>query len=66
MPKRGIASNNRRRPPVKATDTIASRQADIDRILDEYGVPHSPVVKGDSLEKKVREQNRGEKVDKPI
>ncbi len=45
---------------------IASRQADIDRILDEYGVPHSPVVKGDSLEKKAREQNRGEKVDKPI
>lgn len=45
---------------------IASRQADIDKILDEYGVPHSPVVKGDSLEKKAREQNRGEKVDKPI
>ena len=45
---------------------IANRQADIDKILDEYGVPHSPVVKGDSLEKKAREQNRGEKVDKPI
>ena len=45
---------------------ITRRQADIDKILDEYGVPHSPVVAGDSLEKKAREQNRGEKVDKPI
>ncbi len=45
---------------------IASRQADIDKILDSYGVPHSTVVKGDSLEKKAREQSRGEKVDKPI
>ncbi len=45
---------------------IENRQADIDKILDQYGVPHSAVVKGDSLEKKVREQNRGEKVDKPI
>ncbi|MFM1912151.1 MAG: hypothetical protein RJB18_1542 [Pseudomonadota bacterium] len=45
---------------------IANRQADIDKILDQYGVPHSKVVKGDSLEKKAREQNRGEKVDKPI
>ena len=45
---------------------IANRQADIDKILDQYGVPHSNVVKGDSLEKKAREQNRGEKVDKPI
>ena len=45
---------------------IANRQADIDKILDQYGVPHSNVVIGDSLEKKAREQNRGEKVDKPI
>lgn len=45
---------------------IERRQADIDKILDQYGVPHSAVVKGDSLEKKAREQNRGEKVDKPI
>jgi len=45
---------------------ITNRQADIDKILDEYGVPHSKVVVGDSLEKKAREQNRGEKVDKPL
>ncbi len=45
---------------------IERRQADIDRILDEYGVPHSAVVKGDSLEKKARDQNRAAKVDKPI
>jgi len=45
---------------------IANRQADIDKILDQYGVPHSNVVIGDSLEKKAHEQNRGEKVDKPI
>ena len=45
---------------------ILNRQADIDKILDQYGVPHSQVVKGDSLEKKAREHNRGEKVDKPI
>jgi mxaJ protein len=41
-------------------------QGAINKILDEYGVPHTPVVAGDSLEKKAREQNRGEKVDKPI
>jgi mxaJ protein len=45
---------------------ILNRQADIDKILDQFGVPHSQVVKGDSLEKKAREHNRGEKVDKPI
>jgi mxaJ protein len=45
---------------------IANRQADIDKILEEYGIPHSPVVKGDSLEKKAREKSVGEKVDKPI
>jgi len=45
---------------------IVNRQSDIDKILDEYGVPHSKVVVGDSLEKKAREQNRGEKVDKPL
>jgi len=45
---------------------IVNRQADIDKILDEYGIPHSPVVKGDSLEKKAREKTQGEKVDKPI
>jgi mxaJ protein len=45
---------------------IANRQTDIDKILDEYGIPHSPVVKGDSLEKKAREKSVGEKVDKPI
>jgi mxaJ protein len=45
---------------------IVSRQADIDKILDEYGVPHTQVVKGDSLEKKAREKSVGEKVDKPI
>ena len=45
---------------------IANRQADIDKILEEYGIPHSPVVIGDSLEKKAREKSVGEKVDKPI
>lgn len=45
---------------------IANRQADIDKILEEYGIPHSTVVNGDSLEKKVREKSVGEKVDKPI
>ncbi len=45
---------------------IANRQADIDKILEEYGIPHSPVVVGDSLEKKAREKSVGEKVDKPI
>ena len=45
---------------------ILNRQADINNILDQYGVPHTQVVQGDSLEKKAREHNRGEKVDKPI
>ena len=44
---------------------IVRRQADIDKILDEYGIPHTAVVQGDSLEKKVRE-SQGMKVDKPI
>jgi mxaJ protein len=45
---------------------LANRKSDIDKILDDYGIPHSPVVKGDSLEKKAREKSQGEKVDKPI
>jgi mxaJ protein len=45
---------------------LANRKADIDKILDDYGIPHSPVVKGDSVEKKAREKSQGEKVDKPI
>ena len=47
-------------------DVIKRRQADIDKILDEYGVPHIPVVLGDSIEKKAREKVQGEKVDKPM
>lgn len=45
---------------------IVNRQADIDKILSDYGIPRSPVVIGDSLEKKAREKSQGEKVDKPI
>jgi mxaJ protein len=45
---------------------IVNRQADIDKILNDYGIPRSPVVIGDSLEKKAREKTQGEKVDKPI
>jgi mxaJ protein len=40
-------------------------QAAIDKILDDYGVPHMPIVVGDSVEKKAREA-QGMKVDKPI
>ena len=40
-------------------------QGEIDKILDEYGVPHMPIVAGDSVEKKAREA-QGMKVDKPI
>ena len=47
-------------------DVIKRRQADIDKILDEYAIPHIPVVLGDSIEKKAREKVQGEKVDKPI
>ena len=45
---------------------LANRKIDIEKILDDYGIPHSPVVTGDSLEKKAREKSQGEKVDKPI
>ena len=45
---------------------LANRKIDIDKILDDYGIPHSPVVKGDSLEKKARDKTQGERVDKPI
>jgi mxaJ protein len=45
---------------------LERRKADIDKILDEYGVPHIPVVKDDDLVKKAREQNESAKVDKPI
>jgi mxaJ protein len=41
-------------------------QGAINKILDDYGIPHTPVVAGDSLEKKAREQNQGARVDKPI
>jgi mxaJ protein len=45
---------------------LANRKSEIDKILDDYGIPHSPVVQGDTLEKKAREKTQGEKVDKPI
>ena len=45
---------------------LERRKADIDKILDEYGVPHIPVVKDDDLVKKAREVNESAKVDKPI
>ncbi len=40
-------------------------QGEINKILDEYGVPHFAIVDGDTLEKKAREA-QGMKVDKPI
>lgn len=62
-----IGVRNKDKARVEALNkAIANRQADIDKILEEYGIPHSPVVKGDSLEKKAREKSVGEKVDKPI
>ncbi len=45
---------------------LERRKADIEKILDEYGVPHIPVVEGDDIAKKAREQNESAKVDKPI
>ncbi len=45
---------------------LERRKADIDKILDEYGIPHIPVVEGDDIAKKAREQNESAKVDKPI
>jgi len=45
---------------------IEKRRADIEKILDEYGIPHVPVVLGDSIEKKARDPQAGEKLDKPI
>lgn len=45
---------------------LERRKADIDNILDEYGIPHIPVVEGDDIAKKAREQNESAKVDKPI
>ena len=44
---------------------IEKRRKDIEKILDDYGIPHLPVVEGDSIEKKAKEQ-AGEKLDKPI
>jgi len=45
---------------------LVKRQADIDKILDEYGVPHIPVVAGDDIVKKAREVSESAKVDKPL
>ena len=45
---------------------LERRKADIDKILDEYGVPHIPIVAGDDLVKKAREVNESAKVDKPL
>ena len=45
---------------------LERRKADIDKILDEYGVPHIPVVEGDDIVKKAHEQSESAKVDKPI
>ncbi|MEZ0231632.1 MAG: quinoprotein dehydrogenase-associated putative ABC transporter substrate-binding protein [Methylophilaceae bacterium] len=43
---------------VAIQEVLDRRQDDILKILDEYGVPHMPVVVGDSIEKKARENRK--------
>ena len=50
---------------VEIQGALDRTQGEINKILDEYGVPHMPIVAGDSVEKKAREA-QGMKVDKPI
>jgi mxaJ protein len=45
---------------------LERRKADIEKILDEYGVPHIPIVAGDDIVKKAHEVNESAKVDKPL
>jgi len=45
---------------------LERRKADIEKILDEYGVPHIPVVAGDDIVKKAHEVNESAKIDKPL
>jgi len=44
-------------------EVLDRRQGDILKILDDYGIPHVPVVAGDSVEKKARE-TRGDVIPK--
>lgn len=44
-------------------EVLDRREADILKILDDYGIPHLPVVAGDNLEKKAREA-RGDAIPK--
>ena len=50
---------------VEIQGALDRTQGEINKILDVYGVPHMPIVAGDSVEKKAREA-QGMKVDKPI
>jgi mxaJ protein len=43
-------------------EVLQRRSADIEKILDEYGIPHVPVVPGDSVEKK--RETRGDIIPK--
>ncbi len=48
-----------------AIDEVLQRRAkDIEKILDDYGIPHVPVVEGDRVDKKVVKEKRGDAIPK--
>ena len=45
-------------------EVLARRSKDIEKILDDYGIPHVPVVEGDSVEKKPSKEKKGDAIPK--
>ena len=45
-------------------DVLKRRKADIDKILDDFGIPHVPVVENDRLEYKKKLETRGDAIPK--
>jgi mxaJ protein len=58
----GVRKKDKERMAI-INEVLERRKADIVKILDEYGIPHVPVVDGDSVEKKKKE-TRGDAIPK--
>jgi len=59
----GVRKKDKER--IAQIDEVLQRRAkDIDKILDDYGIPHVPVVLGDRVEKKPLTEKRGDAIPK--
>jgi len=59
----GVRKKDKERMAI-INDVLQRRQADIDKILDDYGIPHVPVVEGDRVGKVKKQETRGDVIPK--